>query len=55
MGEMKSEQEISQVVVTVADADTGFSAGYFESLARSFLQASPQERYLRIWQLLCFT
>jgi len=50
MGEMKSEQEISQVVVTVADADTDFSAGYFESLARSFLQASPQERYLRIWQ-----
>jgi len=42
--------DLSKVVLTVADADSEFSDGYFEHLTRSFIEAGPERRELRIWQ-----
>jgi len=43
-------RDLSQVLLTVADADSEFSAGYFECLTSVYLQQPEEERSLRIWQ-----
>jgi len=50
VAEMTSEEEMAKVVLTVADADSEFAEGYFESLSASFLKESPRKRYRRLWQ-----
>lgn len=47
---VSSEEELSKVVLTIADADSEFSAGFFESLSSRFLESSVRDRYLRLWQ-----
>jgi len=42
--------EMSKVVLTVADADSEFATGYFECLSLNFLAESPRARECRIWQ-----
>lgn len=39
-----------KVVLTIADADSEFSHGYFDNLSRAFLEADETTRYFRIWQ-----
>lgn len=41
---------MDSVVLTVADADSEFSAGYFEVLGTMFASASKVQRYETIWQ-----
>lgn len=47
---MKSKEEMSRTIITVADADSEFSPGYFASLSRQFMHAGEEERYKKIWQ-----
>jgi hypothetical protein len=43
-------RDTSSVVITVADADSEFSAGFFELLTVSFLQCPLEHRHFRFWQ-----
>jgi len=45
-----SEEEAANIVLTVADADSEFHSGYFESLTREFLGTDLDSRYWRLWQ-----
>eukprot|EP00930_Biecheleria_cincta_P050540 TRINITY_DN3571_c1_g2_i1.p1 TRINITY_DN3571_c1_g2~~TRINITY_DN3571_c1_g2_i1.p1 ORF type:complete len:822 (-),score=126.35 TRINITY_DN3571_c1_g2_i1:53-2518(-) len=47
---MESKEEISQTIITVADADSEFSHGYFESLSSQFVEAGEEQRCKKIWQ-----
>mmetsp|Transcript_7971 Transcript_7971/g.18473 ORF Transcript_7971/g.18473 Transcript_7971/m.18473 type:complete len:815 (-) Transcript_7971:105-2549(-) len=47
-------ESFENTVLTVADADSEFGAGYFESLAWQFAECSPTERYKKIWQAPVF-
>jgi len=47
---MRSKEEISQTIITVADADSEFSRGYFESLSSQFVEAGQEQRCKKIWQ-----
>jgi len=44
------EDVIKKTVLTVADADSEFSAGYFEALANSFMDIDPGQRRFQMWQ-----
>lgn len=44
------EDVIKKTVLTVADADSEFSAGYFEALTTSFLNIDPGQRRFQMWQ-----
>mmetsp|Transcript_60409 Transcript_60409/g.197723 ORF Transcript_60409/g.197723 Transcript_60409/m.197723 type:complete len:848 (+) Transcript_60409:132-2675(+) len=44
------QHELSNVVLTVADADSEFHASYFNCLAQHFLETGDEIRYMRIWQ-----
>jgi len=37
-------------ILTVADADSEFGQGYFETLSWNFAECDPTERYTKIWQ-----
>jgi len=43
-------QDFSEVLLTVSDADSEFHEGYFDRLVNSYLEVSPDERNLRIFQ-----
>ncbi|CAJ1328866.1 unnamed protein product [Effrenium voratum] len=45
---LQMEKQPEQVVLTVADADSEFGAGYFDSLSQLF--AENPDRYHKIWQ-----
>jgi len=46
--------DLPNVIVTVADADSEFGAGYFENVTRGFVTLPEEERHLRIWQAPVF-
>ncbi|CAE7272087.1 MAN1C1 [Symbiodinium natans] len=41
---------LENTVLTVADADSEFGQGYFETLSWKFAECDPTERYTKIWQ-----
>mmetsp|Transcript_6006 Transcript_6006/g.9777 ORF Transcript_6006/g.9777 Transcript_6006/m.9777 type:complete len:775 (-) Transcript_6006:147-2471(-) len=45
-----SGQDISKVILTVADADSEFHETYFETLTREYFENSEEERNVSIWQ-----
>jgi len=45
-----NNEDLSNIVLTVADADSEFHCSYFNCLAESFLNTNPELRNLRIWQ-----
>jgi hypothetical protein len=48
---MQTERrDTSSVVITVADADSEFSPGFFELLTASFQQCPKEHRHFRLWQ-----
>lgn len=46
----KSEQDASNIVLTVSDADSDFHQDYFELLAQGYLAETEADRDLRLWQ-----
>lgn len=46
----ESKEDMSKVVLTVADADSEFHLLYFDSLTQHFITTSEERRYKRIWQ-----
>ncbi|CAK0889085.1 unnamed protein product [Prorocentrum cordatum] len=43
-------RDTSSVIITVADADSEFSPGFFELLTSSFLHCPEEDRHFRFWQ-----
>lgn len=43
-------QDMTKVILTVADADSDFHEGYFEGVAQLYLETEPEKRDRRIWQ-----
>lgn len=43
-------RDMTNVVLTVADADSDFHEGYFEGVAQLYLETEPGKRDRRIWQ-----
>eukprot|EP00933_Yihiella_yeosuensis_P058230 TRINITY_DN5855_c3_g1_i1.p1 TRINITY_DN5855_c3_g1~~TRINITY_DN5855_c3_g1_i1.p1 ORF type:complete len:815 (-),score=112.75 TRINITY_DN5855_c3_g1_i1:443-2887(-) len=50
LSEEGGKDMMNKVILTVADADSQFSKGYFENLTDLFLQSDENVRYARIWQ-----
>lgn len=50
----RSSQDISKVVLTVADADSMFHQCYFEALLDEFSAMEPEQRYNTLWQAPVF-
>jgi len=47
---LQNHQDMSKVILTVADADSEFHSKYFEHLSQRFLETSDTTRDLTIWQ-----
>merc|ERR1740138_686204 len=46
----RADLKMDNVMLTIADADSEFSPGYFETLGTTFASTSEAVRYARIWQ-----